>query len=65
MQLFPAEQSASLAQAELQVVPLQANAPHDWVTAGLHAPLPSQVRGSVAIVPVVGQLGPTHVTPAA
>ena len=47
-QMLPGAQSASVPQAALQVAPLQAYAPQDWVVAGLHTPRPSQVRGRVA-----------------
>ena len=66
-QTLPGEQSPSPAQAALQVVPLQAYASQDCVTAGRQTPAPSQVRASVAVgfgVPV-GQVAFAHWTPAA
>ena len=65
VQLRPGAQSASLAQAALQLVPLHAYAPHDCIVAGRHMPAPSQLRASVAVVWPVGQLAAAHCVPAA
>jgi hypothetical protein len=64
LQTFPAAQSLSVAQTAMQVVPLQAKGAQLWVVAGLQVPAPSQVRASEAVVPLVGQVGPTHWVPA-
>lgn len=60
-------QSASLPQAALHVAPLHAKDPHDCVTGGVHTPLPSQVRASVAMggLDCTGQTGAAHCVPAA
>jgi hypothetical protein len=64
-QTLPGAQSIPLVQTETQAVPaaLQANGTHDWVVAALQVPLPSQVRGCDAVVPVVGQAAGTHWVP--
>jgi hypothetical protein len=61
----PGAQFASVAHAELQLVPLHAYAPQDCVVAAPHFPAPSQVRASVAVVMPVGQLAAAHCVPAA
>jgi hypothetical protein len=64
-QMLPDAQSASLAQAARQAVPLQLYGAHDCVVAGLHAPAPSQLRARVAVVAPAGQDADAHSVPAA
>jgi hypothetical protein len=64
LQTLPGEQSASVPQALLQVVPLQAYDPHDSIWAGRQPPLPSQVRASVAVAVPAGHVGAAHCVPA-
>jgi hypothetical protein len=64
LQWFPLEQSASLLQAVLQPVPLQAYVPQGVVVAALQAPAPSQVRALVW-VDTLAQLGAMQTVPAA
>src|SRR5215831_88219 len=51
LQNFPGAQSLLLAQTATQALPamLQTNGVQDWVVAGLHVPLPSQVWASVSV----------------
>jgi hypothetical protein len=65
LQTLPGAQSALVTQEAMQVVPLHAKGEHDWVVGARHTPRPSQVRARVAVVPLVGQTGATHSTPAA
>ena len=65
LQTVPATQSASLAHAALHAVPLQLYGAHDCVVAGLHAPAPSQLRASGAVVAPAGHDGGAHSVPAA
>jgi hypothetical protein len=64
LQTLPGEQSASLPQADLHVVPLHAYDPHESIIAGRQPPLPSHVRASVAVAVLAGQTGPSHWMPA-
>jgi hypothetical protein len=67
MQKFPGAQSPSAVQVALQLVPLQAKGAQLCMVcavAGLHVPLPSQVRASVAVVVPTGQIGSAHCVPA-
>jgi hypothetical protein len=64
LQNIPFAQSASTAQAARHAVPLQVYGTHDCITADLHVPAPSQVRGSVAVVEPSGQVGGAHSVPA-
>jgi hypothetical protein len=64
LQTLGAAQSLLPPQAAKQVVPLHAYGAHDCVVAAMQTPAPSQVRARVAVVPVVGQVGGAHSTPA-
>jgi hypothetical protein len=65
LQTLPGAQSLSLLQTATQAVPLQAKGAQLWVLAGWQTPAPLQVRGSVAVVIPIGQVGEAHWVPAA
>ena len=65
LQTLPGAQSPSLLQTATQAVPLQAKGAQLCVLAGWQTPAPLQVRGSVAVVIPIGQVGGAHWVPAA
>jgi hypothetical protein len=64
-QKFPGAQSVSAVQTETQlwVEALHTKGAQGWVVAGLHVPVPSQVRASAASVESL-QTGGAHCVPA-